>query len=527
MQPPMLNALIRSIFLGLAALLALSGCSSKAQRANNAYVRAQQFIAEGKVAEARRELLIAVAARDDVPDIWVALGQTRLAAGELPEAFTAFSRADELRPGDINTLRPLAYSGYMIGAARLSQDATDRLLALAPNDGQGLAVKGLLALDKGEVATTMEAAEAILATTPNDDTGIMLKARAMAVDGKVDDAVKLLQDALKISGPKSGIAMSLLQFYRAKGDAAGMESVFPALIAEQKGNTELVLDYSNLLYRTGKPDAARKVWSDAVLASPNDGKFIVWAFEVYDNVEPVDRPAILDDRIMHAGASPLRSAAGQYLIGRKQYARAAALLTQGGNPADADRGLYAVALDDLGKRAEAKAIVDDILSAANGRQDPNALMLRARWSLEVRNFDLARANAQNAIIADPSNFEARMLLAQSYRETRQPERVRQVLAQAVRDMPRSRRPLVAYLQFLQSIGDNRSAISAARNFADANRSQPWSWGMLAMTCDKANEGACSATARRYQDASMHDMTFENPARPFKMRGLFSPLSTSG
>jgi tetratricopeptide (TPR) repeat protein len=527
MQPPMLNSLIRSIFLGFALVATLSGCSTKAQRANDAYGRAQQLIANGDIAGARRELLKAVAARDDLPDIWVALGQTRLAAGEMPEAFTAFSRADELRPGDVSTLRPLAYSGYMIGATQLSQDATDRLLALAPGDPQGLAVKGLLALDKGETATTMEAAEAILATTPNDDTGIMLKARAMAVGGKVDDAVKLLEDAMRVAGPKSGIAMSLLQFYRAKGDSAGMESVFPSLIAAQKDNAELALDYSNLLYRTGKTDAARKIWSDAVLANPNDGQFIAWAFNVYDNAEPGDKPTMLDERIMRFGPSPLHSATGQLLISRKEFARAIAFLTRGGSTADADRGLYAVALDGIGKRAEAEAIVNNILDTANARQDPNALMLRARWALQARNFDLAKANVQNSILADPTNFEARLLLARAYSETKQPERVRQVLAQAVRDLPRSRRPLVAYVQFLESIGDQRSAVSAARNFADANRSQPWSWGMLATTCDRASDGACATTARQYQQTAMRDLTFENPSRPFKLRGLFSPLSTSG
>jgi tetratricopeptide (TPR) repeat protein len=516
MQPPMLNAKFRAILLCSAMLLALSSCSTKAQRANKFYVSAQQYMSYGNLPAAARDLQLAVAARDDVPEIWYALGQVRLASGAMPEAFTAFTRADELRPGDIDTLRPLAYTGYMIGATRLSKDAVDRLLILAPADPQGLAVKGLLALDKGETAAA-----------PSDETGLMLKARAIAIQGNVDAAIKLLEESARTAGPKSGLTFALLQFYRAKGDSAGMIRIFPQLIDGQKKNYELALDYCNLLYRTGKVDDARKIWSDTVLAARGDARFIAWAFEFYDMMEPGNGPAYLDPRISRVGPSPLRTAAGQYLVMRKDFARAAALLNQGKGVSDLDRGIYAVALDGLGRRAEAQALVQSMLGAVNQRQDPNALMLRARTALAAKNFDRANADAQNAIIADPSNIDARFVLADSYRINGQQIRVRQVLAQGVRDLPRNRRALLAYLQFLHSIGDNASAVSAARNFADANRSQPWGWGILGITCQQINDQACMASAARLQQAALRDLTFTNPARPMVMRGLFSPLPTPG
>ena len=523
MQPPMLNATIRAFFLGSALLFAVSGCTSKAQRANDAYAQAQQLMADGKIPDAKRELMRAVAIRDDVPDIWFALGQMRLASGEMPEAFTAFGRADELRPGDAATLRPLAYTGYMIGATRLAQDAVDRLLALVPGDGQGLAVKGLLALDKGETETTLESAEKILAAAPNDETGLLLKARAIAVGGKVDDAIKLLQSAAQGADPKPSINFALLQFYRAKGDGAGMQSVFPGLLTAQKDNAELALDYVNLLYRTGKIAEARRIWSDTIVAKRDDAKYVTWAFEVYDNAEPESAPVYLDDRLTKMGGSPLRTAAGQFLLTRREYARARAVITQGRGAGEANLGAQAVALDGLGRRAEAQTLVDSILNGASGRQDSNALMLRAKWAAAAKSFDRANADAQNAIIADPSNLEARMILAQSYLDNQQPLRTRQILAEAVRDLPRSRRALSAYLAFLQSAGDHPSAIAAARNFADSNATQPWGWSTLAAACQKINDGACIISAKRRYDAAVRDFTFTNPSRPFKMRGLFSPL----
>ena len=527
MQPPMLNSSIRNIFLFGAILLALLGCASKEEKANEAYAQAQQYIAAGNVPEAKRELLRATTIRDDLPDVWFALGQLRLTSGELQEAFSAFGRADELRPGDLNTLRPLAYTGYMVGATRLAQDATDRLLALAPGDAQGLAVKGLLALDKGEPDTTLEAAEAILLMTPGDETGLLLKARAMAVDGKIEEAIGLLQEAKKKPGVHQSLDYALLQFYRAKGDVAGMQSVFPAVIKSQQGNAELALDFSNVLYRTGQIDAARKVWSDAVVANKDDSRFIAWAFEVYDNAEPADQPAFLDDRLTKMGGSPLRSAAGQYLLTRKEYARAGALIAQGRGAVDSDRGAYAVALDGMGRRAEARALVKSILDATSGRQDPNALMLRARWAIAEKDFDQANSDAQSAIIADPSNLDARITLAQSYLANQQPVRARQVLAEAARDLPRSRRALFAYMQLLRSVGDHASAVAAARNYANANEAQPWDWATLAATCKTVNDSACMINARRRYDTAGRDYSFTNPFRPFRARGLFSPLPAAG
>lgn len=524
MQPPMLNARFRAIFLGVGLALALSACASKEERAQEHFVKAQQFAQAGQMNEAKAELMRAVSIRDDAPDMWFALGQMRLSTGELPEAFTAFGRADELRPGDANTLRPLAYTGYMIGATRLAKDANDRLLALNPTDPQGLAISGMMALDKGEPDNAIAEAEKILAVAPTDQSALLLKARALAVKGGVNDAIKLLKEAKATPETQIGLNMALLQFYRANGDVPGMKSLFPSLIDAQKDNAELALDYANLLYRTGDLSGARKVWVDAVLKRRDDAKFVAWAFELLDNSEPETQPTWLDARLTTLPGSPLRSAAGQYLVTRKDYANALALITQGGGAAMNDRGLQAVALDGLGRRAEAESIVNAVLAETGGAQDPNALLLRARWAIPSGKVDRAAADGQGATIADPSNLAARLVTAQAYIKAEQPLRVRQVLAQAVRDMPRSRRALVAYLNFLQGQGDHESAIAAARNFADANTAQPWAWQMLMGACQKINDGGCVASAKKRYDLSLRDFNFTNPSRPFKMRGLFSPLS---
>jgi hypothetical protein len=89
MQLPMLNAYIRAILLSGTMLLAVSGCASKTQRANEAYAQAQQYLTDGKFAEAKRELLRAVAIRDDVPDIHGLWPRRRIAPWRCQYAPTA------------------------------------------------------------------------------------------------------------------------------------------------------------------------------------------------------------------------------------------------------------------------------------------------------------------------------------------------------------------------------------------------------------------------------------------------------
>ena len=526
MQLPMLNATLRRKFLIGVAFLATCACSSKADRAATAFAQAQQYIGYGNMRDAKRELLVAVAAREDVPEIWSTLGDVRLKTGDLPGAYAAFTRADELRPGDAGTLRSIAFTAYMIGALDQSQAATDRLLALAGDDPQGLAVKGLLALDRGEPETTLTAAETILASAPGDDTGVMLKARAIAVKGNLPDAVTLLQSQIKASSGQSGVDMALLQLYRAQHDAPRMLALFPDLLERRKGDVELGLDYANVLYRTGNITAGRKIWSDTVLATASDGKMVGWAFELYELLEPQDGPPILDERILRAPPSPLRSAAAQYLIQHKDFARAIAVLTQGKNVVGADRGLYALALDGLGRRNEAKPLVENLLSETSGPQDTNALVLRGRWALEARQLERARADMQNAIVADPTNLDARLLLARSYQVDAQPLRVRQVLAEAVKNLPRSRRALLTYVQFLQTIGDNDSAVAVAGDYVDANATDPWGWNMMSATCAKVGKASCMARAQQRRLTALTDYSFTNPYRPFKLRGLFAPLPST-
>jgi predicted Zn-dependent protease len=510
---------VPALFLGIS----LSACESSQKKASDAAMLAQQQAEAGDFIGAGQNLRRAVQLRDDDSAIWLLLGQVEQRNGHLPEAFAAYNRSDELKPGNADTLRAIAYSGYMIGAIKDAGDAADRLLSLAPSDTAALSVKGLIALDSRDTKAALEAAEAILRANPADETGILLKARAMAVAGDVDSAQTLIRETMAQRGESSGLTALALQIDRLAGNAKGVGATFPALLKLSPDNSDLYVDYANFLYKTGDPVKARAILAEGMVKERRNGPYLTWAFRVLDQFEPTNVPPRLDPKIAKAPASLLRTAAARYLLDRGDAAGAASLVSPQGSIDPRDRGLYAAALDAMGRRKDAEAIVTELLANVGNNPDPEALILRARWSLAAGKPDKAAIDAQTAVLTDSTIARARVVLAQAYAAKGDDARVRQILTQATQELPSNRRILMVLLDFLQKKGDKDGMMAAVRAFADANPADPGSWDMVANFCAVQRNTACVETARARQRVAQTDYDMPNPNRPNIERGLFSPL----
>lgn len=521
MQPHRIRKFLQRLVIASILASGVGACSSRQQQADEKFSRAQQYIAGNDFWSAAVELRGAVQLRDDSADIWLTLGQVEQRQGNMREAYIAYTRADELRPGNADTLRALSYAGYVVGASRQAGEAADSLLALAPGDPNGLIIKGLIALDEGDTAAALKTADAMLTANPADQTAIMLKARATAIKGDVAASQALVGDAMASGSDSGGLLMLVLQIHRLSGNVAGLRDTYPKLLKMNADNPDLNVDYANFLFKTGDPVAARRVLTDRLVKEQRNGPFIAWAFALLDRYEPWDKPPVLDQRLLQSPASTLRTATAHYLLERGNAEGALALVQRGGL-APADRGIYARALDQLGRGEEARSVVDSLLNGT-GSQDTDALMLRARWALMAKNFNRALTDAQAATIADPSHVGARLVLAEAYRQSGSVDRARQVLTQATNDLPNSRRLRNALLDFLQKAGDKSARLDVIRAFADANSDDPGSWDMLAKVCAEQGNIACATSARlRLRDAQAN-FDMPNPDRPNLQRGLFSPL----
>jgi tetratricopeptide (TPR) repeat protein len=139
------------------------------------------------------------------------------------EAYEDARATLELDPKDLRALRAVAWFHFQQGPAKTvdCEAALGRLLARAPNDPSGLALRGALALRKHRLAkarTYLEKAR----QEGGDEFYLRLHlARLSAAEGKTEDAISHLQAAKRLFprfvGPGNPY-LELAQIYRKKGD---------------------------------------------------------------------------------------------------------------------------------------------------------------------------------------------------------------------------------------------------------------------------------------------------------------------
>ena len=510
--------------MALAVFLALTvvGCKSAERRAADAMALAQYQASAGDFNNAAVNLRRSLELRDDNADGWTMLGQVEQQRERVGEAFQAYQRADELKPGDVSVLRALCYTGYIVGAARDSEDAADRLLAVSPADPNGLSVKALLALDQRDTATALRYADAILAVTPGDEAAIMLKARSEAVKGDIASALTLVNDAIGKSKNPGGLQVLALQLYRLSGDVEGLRKTYPATLAISSGNSDLSADYANFLFKTGDTKKASKVLFDAMIKEQRTGPYLVWAFQLLETYAPRGAAPLFDPRIYNLPPSLLRTFSARYLLDRGAAADAIRLVAPAKGIDPADLGIYARALLATGRVSEAQKIVDDVLQKSSAN-DVDALITRSTIARSAGRLDRAVIDAQAAVVSDATSVAARIALVRAFTAQKKDALARDALVDAANDLPHSTVILSALLDFLQEKGDTDAMTGAIRTFADGNIGDPRGWNMLESICAKQHNSACVETARAKGKAALTDFYLPNPNRPNRERGLFSPI----
>ena len=483
---------------------------------------AQYAATNGDLTTAAISLRKALTLRDDNADTWAMLGQVEQQRERLGEAYMAFQRADELKPGDPAILRAVCYTGYVVGAAREAGDAADRLLAISPGDTNALSVKALLALDQRDTKTAAQFIDAILRVSPQDETGTLLKGRALAIDANVPGALALVNDGIARSAKSGGLQVLALQLYRLAGDVEGLRKTYPAVLALTPTNADLHADYANFLFKTGETQKAATLLFDAMIQEQRNGPFLGWAFQLLDTFTPRGGAPLFDQRLFKAPPSLLRTFAARYLVDHGASATAIKLVASSKGVDPADLGIYARALVGVGRTQEARTVVNDVLSTT-GAKDADALVARSTFALADRHFDQAVIDAQTAVVSDATSIGARLALARAFEARNGVALARGALVSAANDLPHSTMILSALLDFLQKKGDTDAMVGAIRTFADGNSNDPRGWKMLEAVCAKQGNSACVETARTNGKVALTNFYMPNPNRPSLDRGLFSPI----
>lgn len=527
MGAPLIRPYLTMNRAAMAILLActplLSACDDRVNEAAQYAAMGAAQLEAGNLQAARENAQQAIIARDDVADYFVLLGRIELQDGKLPSAFNAFSRALDLQTDNLEILQAIAELGLQVGRLNEAEEAADRMLLLFPGALRAMLVKGFLAIDAGRLEDAERYANEILAQNPNDEGGVILSARLLALQGNFDSAVDTVTRARDVLGDSEALNATLLEIYRAEGNARGMRAEFPKVIAAAGEDSNYQIDFVNFLYKTGNITMARAEAVKAIAAEPNDPMGLALLNDLFleHDRSPLS-PAQLST-MAESGTLATRLALARFYFDTAQYKEARRLLAQplAEGSVDAQALEARIALAE-GRVQESDRHINSVL--ALDPRNPDALVARAERRLKARRFDAAIEDA-NIVVSDaPQEYAAYAALANAHLAKGSEIRARQVFERGVDFLSQSEILAARYEAFLRRAGDRARILSLYGDLARAKPSSERAWQEFARVCGEFGNRVCAAKVERGLAAARRSFVIDDPPGTPQSRGLFARIT---
>lgn len=177
------------IALGLPLLLLVAACSSPAEKAAQEAALAQTLYDADNMPLARAAMNRALAHGARSPEVVLLDARIRMRMQEWNAGYDAYRTLLIFQPDNLEALAVVAQIGSMIGEEEVARDAITRALAIDPDNADVLLTAGVLALRDDDPAEALRIAGRILAFAPGDGRGLALKARGLTLTGRGGEAL--------------------------------------------------------------------------------------------------------------------------------------------------------------------------------------------------------------------------------------------------------------------------------------------------------------------------------------------------
>ena len=508
--------------VALAIGVTLPSCSNSISAARDQANIAQQRLSAGDIEGARKAIIRSITIRDDLVESHLLRGRIELQSGRREAAFQAYSTALSLDSTNGEALLAVAQLGLQIGAGDEAESAADQILTLAPNQIDALTVKGAIAVFRRNFDTALEIADRILALDPKNEGGTILKIRTLILSGKVSEANAFAAEARANIGLTSGMALTLLEIYRERSDAANMEAMFSRLDELEASTPDLRLDEINLLYKIGNVTGARERsvrYLEEFKQRPDVLARLTELWRAYDSAPLAD--ATLADIAQH-GTLEVRSAVADYelSLGRPQVAQRVLASVATGPWVDI-RALNARVLDQLGNSAAATQIAADVLTS--DETNFHALLLKAQQDTRSRRYDAAINGAQILIREYPDRPQGYFALIDAYAGRRDTQGLDRVFADAVRALPQNPELFRRYSAYLIARDEAFRAVTITRLFAQQTPALAQAWQLYRAACQADGNSRCVTEAQQGEARSRTIYAIDLPPGAPRGLGLFGRL----
>ncbi|WP_299964550.1 tetratricopeptide repeat protein [uncultured Roseobacter sp.] len=475
----------------MAAFLALAGCKSAEERANEHFENGQALLESGDVDRAILEFRNVFQLDATHLEARRALGEVYLEQkNDKQRAYRQFLRIIEQYPDDVDTRIILTEIALGSGNLEEVERHGSHIETVAPEDPRVQAIAlvrayGAAAREQDEPARreVMRQATAMLEDQPDSMFLKALIVDAALRDGDFDVALSNLDWMLERDPDNQRMLMQRLDVLGQMNDDAAIEAQLQDMIVRFPDNETYTATLIRFYLSRNSLDKAEAFLRDRADNSEDTGprmdliRFLVELRGAEAAREELQAAASeADDPVPFQ----LILAGLDFEVGDQQQAIASLeeLVRDAENNEDVLNAKIALARMQLatGNEVGARARVTEVLAADEGHAE--ALKMQAAWQIEADEADNAIAGLRLALDRVPNDAQAMTLMAQAYQRSGRPELAQDFMALAVEASGNAPAETIRYAQLL--ISEERY-LSAEDILLSALRIAPQDLDLLLLT----------------------------------------------
>ncbi|MDE2335244.1 MAG: PEP-CTERM system TPR-repeat protein PrsT [Rhodospirillales bacterium] len=229
----------------------------------------QAYGAVGNRAKAVQAFQGAQKLAPDNPDIMAHLAAARLQAGDAAGAAEELKRSLAVAPHNASTLAASVVTALANGDLPGAQKAMAELLKVVPGSNEGVGnLKGLVQMAGLDYAGARATLEAVVKAYPGSVQARVNLARIATMQGRTEDAEKLLGDILATQPANLQVAAALTQLYVANKQLGRAVPLLETAHNAVPANTAVTATLADLYIRVGEPQKALDLLKKASTTQP-------------------------------------------------------------------------------------------------------------------------------------------------------------------------------------------------------------------------------------------------------------------
>ena len=499
-------------------LLGASGCTDQKRRADELVRSAAAQARSGEHADAVRTYAQALALNTRLPEAHYGRGVSQTALGQHSAAVDSLQTAVRLRPEWEEAWHALATAQRAAGETSLAVRSLDEAIRLKSDFSSARYDRACAFLKLNDPAAAIADFDAIVALNPrhldarlhrarcvwqsspeqaiedltlvlqsdeNNAEALILRGNALSRSGQIEDSLRDLNRACQLQPRNPAAWLARGRTLRIAGQYAEATSDLKTASSLDPRNADILCELALTAKDSAQPDLAQTLLQQALQVQPGHAAArlaVADALAAQNNhasaleelQKLINEPEIgLPANIALLSDVRLRRAASLQASGKLDEALSelrAILLAEPHH--EQARLLHARILQQLQRHEEALADLTRLIS--NRQNDPEILLARALSNAALNQPSAALHDLDELLNRSPNSLPARSLRARIHVENGQSAAAINDLDAAIAVAPDEDRDslLLQRLQILHQTGQTESAVSAARQLADAAFANP-------------------------------------------------------